>query len=175
MLRSALFAIAAATALAFVPTGSSIALAQPAEKPIELNKTLLDRWLIVIPAINKLAASTDAPQTEEAAQVRLRTACSDAGFETYDQCTATIGYVGILIGGFDPATKTFQDPIARMRARIAEIEADTTLSAAAKDQMTAPIREAVAGFRHAIPAEHLQLMTANARHIFKTLAQQRRK
>ena len=175
MLRSALSAIAVAAALTFAPAGPSIAVAQSTDAPLELNQTLLDRWLIVIPAINRFAASSDAPQTEEAGQERLERVCIEAGFETQDQCTTTIGYVGILIGGFDPATKTFKDPIARMRSRVAEIEANTQLPDATKEQMTTPIKEILAGFRHTIPTSHLQLMTANARHIFKTLATQGKK
>ncbi len=175
MLRPALAAIAIAAAVAFVRAGASTAIAQAIEAPVAFNQTLLDRALVVIPAINRYATSSDAPQTEAAAQARLEQVCTEAGFETQDQCTNTIGYVGIMIGGFDPATRTFKDPIARMRARIAEIEANPQLPAATKEQMTAPIKEAVAGFRHIIPAAHLQLMTANGRHIFKTLATQGKK
>ena len=172
MIRSALSAIAVAAAFALTPAGPSKAIAQAADAPVEFNQTLLDRWLVVIPAINRFATSSDTPQTDAAAQARLEQVCAQAGFETYDQCTNTIGYVGILVGGFDPSTRTFQDPIARMRARIAEIEANTKLPAATSERMTAEMKDFVAGFRHAIPAAHLRLMTANGRHIFKTLATQ---
>lgn len=172
MFRSTFSAIAVAATLALTSASPSIALAQATDAPPELTQALLDRWLVVIPAINRFAASSDAPQTEEAAQARLERVCIEAGFETHDQCTTTIGYVGILIGGFDPATKTFKDPIAKMRARIAEVEANTRLPTATKEQMTTQMKEMLAGFRHTIPASHLQLMTANAGHIFKTLATQ---
>ncbi|MEO8651676.1 MAG: hypothetical protein ABI391_05180 [Hyphomicrobiaceae bacterium] len=173
MLRSALCAVAAT--LALTSAARSTAIAQSADAPVEFNQTLLDRWLVVIPAINRYAASSDAPQTEAAAQARLEHVCAEAGFETHDQCTTTIGYVGTIFGGFDPHTRTFQDPIVKIRARIAEIEANAQLPAAAKEQMTAPMKEVITGFRHPIPAAHLQLMTANAMRIFKTLAPHGRK
>jgi hypothetical protein len=172
MLRPTLAAIALATTLAISATGS---IAQSTERPVEFNLTLLDRALIVIPAVNRYATSSDAPLSEAAAQERLQNVCKEAGFDTQDQCTTTIGYVGILIGGFDPATKSFQDPIEKMRARIAEVEADTRIPAATKEQMTGPMKDMIAGFRRPIPAAHLQLMTANARHIFKTLATEGKK
>lgn len=170
MLRPALFAIAVTASLALTSTSPSTAVAQAVGAPLELNQTLLDRWLIVIPAINRLAAPGDAPQMEDAGQAQLERICIDAGFETHAQCTTTIGYVGILIGGFDPTTKTFKDPVEKIRARIADIEANTQLPVATKEQMTTQMREMLAGFRHTIPTSHLHLMTANARHIFKTLA-----
>jgi hypothetical protein len=175
MLRAALSALAVATALTLLSVAPSTAIAQTAAAPVEFNQTLLDRRLIAIPAINRLSKSGNAPQTEEAAQSHIKRICKESGFETYDQCTSTIGYVGMLVGGFDPATKTFQNPIEKMRARIAEIEGNTKLSAAAKEQMTAPMKEVVAGFPHTIPTAHLQLMTANGMHIFKTLAAQAKK
>ena len=175
MIRLIISAIAVAAAFVLIPAGLSSAIAQTADAPVEFNQTLLDRWLVAIPAINKFSTSSDTPQTDAAAQARLEQVCAQAGFETYDQCTNTIGYVGILVGGFDPSTRTFQDPIARMRARIAEIEANTKLPLATREQMTAEMKGFVAGFRHTIPAAHLQLMTANGQHIFKTLATQGKK
>jgi hypothetical protein len=172
MLRSALFALAVAAAVALSPIGPSTAVAQAVAPPVEFNQTLLDRWLIALPAINRLSTSSNAPQTDEAARPHLERICAEAGFETFDQCTTTVAYAGMLIGGFDPPTKTFQDPIAKLRARITEVESDPKLPAAAKEQITAPMREVVTGFRHIIPAEHLQLMTTNGKHIFKTLATQ---
>jgi hypothetical protein len=175
MIRRTLCAITIATTLAIGAPSAPSAIAQSTDAPVELNLTLLERALIAIPAINRYAASSDAPQNEVAAQARLEQVCAEAGFDSQDQCTTTIGYVGILIGGFDPATKSFQDPIQKMRTRIAEVEADARMPAAAKEQITAPMKEAITGFRRPIPQAHLQLMTANARYIFKTLATQGRK
>jgi hypothetical protein len=138
--------------------------------PIELNQTLLDRWLVVMPKVVKLGKSSDAPQTDDALRPHLEKICAEAGFDSYDQCGEVIGYVGMIVSACDRRTRTFHDPIVLMRRQIARIEANTKLSPADKDKATAELKRIVARFPSNLPEAHLRLVTANRDLIFAVLA-----
>lgn len=172
MLRTILSSCA--TIALLVPLVGS-AQAQEPRKPTELSQVLLDRALVALPEINKLAASPAAPASDDTARPHLERICTAAGFETTDQCGTIIGYVGILFSGFDPRTGTFVDPIVRMRKQIAQIEANARLAADEKDKMTTPLREIVATFPENMPEAHLRLMTTNRDRIFEAFGKLRKR
>jgi len=174
MMRAALAALAITAVLISSSIDRPVALAQTAEPATEFNQTLLDRWLIAVPAIAALKASTTTPQTDGDAGPHMERICTNAGFDTTEQCGTTIAYAGILFSGFDPRTRTFKDPAAMMRTRIAEMEASTQMPSQSKDKLLAQMKEAAAGFPKEIPEAHLRLMAENRDRIFKTLGGARR-
>ncbi len=175
MLRTTFSVLAIAAALISSHLGQPVAQAQTAAPAAEFNQTLLDRWLVAVPAIAALKASANAPQTDDAARPHMERICTDAGFASFEQCGTTIAYAGILFSGFDPRTRSFKDPAAMMRARVAEIEANAQMPPQAKEGMLAQMREAAAGFPKDIPDAHLRLMADNRDRIFKTLGGNRKR
>jgi hypothetical protein len=160
--------MATAALLTFGPPGAQ---AQQSMTPIELNQSLLDKWLVVMPAVIKLGKSGRAPQTDEALRPDLELICADAGFDNYDQCGEVIGYAGMIVSACDRRTGTFRDPIIMLRQEIARIEANKRLSLAEWDKATADLKQIVARFPDNLPKAHLQLMTANRDRVFAALAQ----
>lgn len=154
----------AATALLACLIGATGAQAQ--SKTVELNQSLLDQWIVVMPAVIKLGKSTSAPQTDEAARPHMERICTEAGFQSYDQCAEVIGYVGMIVSACDRRTQTFRDPIALMRREVARLEADTKMPPAAKAQVIAELKEIVAAFPDGFPDHHIRLMNANRDRVF---------
>lgn len=152
-----------AAMLHFSPIG------QPAAQPIELNQSLLDRWLVAMPGIAKLGTSGSAPQTDEAARPHVERICAEASFDSYEQCAEVIGYVGMIVSACDRRTQTFRDPVAMMRREIARIEVSTSMSTDAREQAIGSLREMLATLPDKLPDAHIQLMNANRDRIFAAL------
>lgn len=167
MTRTIVSSLAAAAMLLLFQSGARAQ--QPPAQPIELNQSLLDRWLVVMPAVINLGKSDAAPQTDDAARPHMEKICADAGFQSYDQCAEVIGYVGMIVSACDRRSRTFRDPILLMRRELARLEADTKMPAAARNQAIAEMKEIVAAFPNGFPASDIQLMNANRDRVFAVL------
>ena len=167
-----IFKLAAAAAIAgclVAPSSAQAQTQQQALQPIELNQTLLDKWLVAAPAMARLAQSSAAPQTDDAARPHVEKICIEAGFQSPDQCGEVIGYVGMIVAACDRRSQTFRDPIAMMRRELARLAKDTALAPEAKAETIANLKEIIAAFPNGFPKEHLQLVTANRDRIFAAL------
>jgi len=167
MTRTIVSSLAAAAMLLLFQSGARAQ--QPPAQPIELNQSLLDRWLVVMPAVINLGKSDAAPQTDDAARPHMEKICAQAGFQSYDQCAEVIGYVGMIVSACDRRSRTFRDPILLMRRELARLEADTKMPAAARNQAIAEMKEIVAAFPNGFPASDIQLMNANRDRVFAVL------
>ena len=167
MVRALVSSLAAAAMLLLLQSGAR-AQQLPAQR-IELNQSLLDRWLVVMPAVINLGKSDAAPQTDDAARPHMEKICADAGFQSYDQCAEVIGYVGMIVSACDRRSRTFRDPILLMRRELVRLEADTKMPAAARNQAIAEMKEIVAAFPNGFPASDIQLMNANRDRVFAVL------
>jgi len=167
LVRSAIAAAAVAATLIAADAGPRTAQAESTTAPIELNQSLIDRWLILMPAFGKLMKEGAAQLPEDEGRVQLERICADAGFDNADQCAQVFGYIGMILSACDGPNRRFRDPIILMRQQIAKIEADANLSLEQKDKATAELKEVVARFPNNVPEAHLRLVTANAHRIFK--------
>src|SRR5262245_23957876 len=129
MTRTKTLCVVIAAVLVLSPIRPPAALAQ--QQPpmrVELNQSLIDRWIAVAPAFFKMRKSNpdiSRPETEAALRAQMEKACAGAGFDSYDRCAGLFGYVGMIVSACDRRTRTFRDPIVLMRRQIARIEADT--------------------------------------------------
>src|SRR5262245_17917507 len=143
----------------------------------ELSSVLMDRWLLVQKELaarlnaDRAAGKPQLEQSEAESEAFLNEACTKAGFSSTDECSCTIGYVGVLFSGYDPRTRRFGDPAAAAERRIAEIEANQKMSQAAKEEALANDRQALEILRQALPGPvpeaHLKLMNAYHDRIFE--------
>lgn len=170
MIRTIASGLTAATISVLAVTGPPAAQAQKHMSPIVLDQSLVDRWLLAMPAMIKLGTSSSTPQTDDAVRPQVERICSEAGFDSYDQCGEVIGYVGMIVSACDRRARTFRDPIVLMRRQIARIESDMSLSPEERDKATAELKEIVARFPENLPQTHIRLMTANRDRVFAALA-----
>ena len=159
-----------ATLLLFSPIGQAAAQVQQRQaQPIELDQSLLDRWLVAMPGIIKLGTSGSAPQTDETARPHVERICAEARFDSYDQCAEVIGYVGMIVSACDRRTQTFGDPVVVMRRHLARLRANTTMPAAKREKAVAEVEKILAEMPDSFPEAHIALMNANRARIFAAL------
>ena len=159
-----------AALLLFSPIGQAAAQVQQRQaQPIELDQSLLDRWLVAMPGIVKLGTSRSAPQTDETARPHVERICAEARFDSYDQCAEVIGYVGMIVSACDRRTQTFGDPVVVMRRHLARLRANTTMPAAKREKAVAEVETILVEMPDRFPEAHIALMNANRARIFAAL------
>ena len=131
------------------------AQAQPQSAPlVDLDQTLLERWMAVIPTLVNLSKSHAAPQTDTEARPHMERMCTEAGFDNYDQCAQVIGYVGMIVGACDRRTQTFGDPVVVMRRHLARLQADAQMSPAKREQAVAEVEKILRDARQISRSAH---------------------
>jgi hypothetical protein len=65
------------------------------------------------------------------------------GFASYDEYNDVVGNIGMILGGFDPATKKYVGTEAVIKAQIAEVQADKKMSAKDKKDALADLNAAL--------------------------------
>ena len=154
--------------------GSPLAPAAQAQQQqpsplVDLNQTLLERWIAVVPALLSLSKSGAAPQSDAEARPHMERICAEAGFDNYDQCAQVIGYVGMIVSACDRRTQTFGDPVVVMRRHLARLRANTRMPAAKREQAVAGVEKILAEMPDSFPEAHIALMNANRARIFAAL------
>ena len=84
-------------------------------------------------------------QPDAKMMAQLEAVAKKNGFSSFDDYNNVVGNISLVLGGFDPATKKYIGTEAAIKAQIAEIKADTKMSA--KDK-----KEALAGLNQALKA-----------------------
>lgn len=65
------------------------------------------------------------------------------GFASYDEYNVVVDNIGVVLGGFDPATKKYVGPEAVIKAQIARIEADKKMSAKDRKEALTELNDAL--------------------------------
>jgi hypothetical protein len=65
------------------------------------------------------------------------------GFASYDEYNTVIDNIGLVLGGFDPASKKYVGPEAVLKAQIAQVQADKKMPAKDKKEVLADLNEAL--------------------------------
>ena len=65
------------------------------------------------------------------------------GFASYDEYNTVIDNIGLVLGGFDPASKKYVGPEAVIKAQIAQVQADKKMPAKDKEEVLADLNEAL--------------------------------
>jgi hypothetical protein len=92
------------------------------------------------PIIEKLPEST-RPDPNAIAQ--LEAAAKKNGFASYEEYSNVVDNIGLVLGGFDPATKKYVGPEAVIRAQIAQVQADKQMSDDDKKEALAELNDAL--------------------------------
>jgi hypothetical protein len=65
------------------------------------------------------------------------------GFASYDEYDSVVDNIGMVLGGFDPATKKYVGTEAVIKAQIAQVQADKKMPAKDKKQALADLNDAL--------------------------------
>jgi hypothetical protein len=74
---------------------------------------------------------------------QLDATAKKAGFASYDEYNTVADNVGLVMGGFDPATKKYVGAETVLKAQLAQIQADKKMSAKDKKAALAELNEAL--------------------------------
>jgi hypothetical protein len=161
--------VCAAFALVAAITTTSAAAQQEAPAGYELSHAVMERWLAVMEKTEMrqsaaLAAGKSEEEIGNEAERFLDEDCRSAGFANQDECAGTIGYLGVLIMGYDPESGRYRDPLLQLERMIAQMQSSTKLPVADKEKFIALLRLnleiARAVLPGPVPAAHLELMNS---------------
>jgi hypothetical protein len=92
------------------------------------------------PIIEKLPNKGN-PDPKAVAQ--LEAVAKKSGFASYEEYNTVADNVGLVLGGFDPATKKYVGPEAVIRAQIAQVKTDKQMSESDKKEALAELNDAL--------------------------------
>jgi hypothetical protein len=146
-----------AVAMAVVPAGDALAQGSPAPsaaqaapqqppavKQIALTDKQIEGVLAAqkdIDAITEKLAENTKPDAKVAAQ--LEDAARKNGFASSEEYSNVVDNIGLVLAGFDPATKKYVGTEVLIKAQIAQVEADKKMPAKDKKQALDELNEAL--------------------------------
>lgn len=154
-LASALALASVNTALAQGPQPNAPAQAAPpaaqppaAQPPAIKQIALTDKQIEgVLSAQKDIEAITDKlpenVQPDAKVIAQLDGVAKKHGFASYDDYSTVVDNIGLVLGGFDPATKKYVGPEAVIKAQIEQVEADKKLPAKDKQAALNELNEAL--------------------------------
>ena len=116
----------------------------PAIKQIALTEKQVEG---VLAAQKDMDAITDKipenAKPDPKVDAQLEAVAKKNGFASYDDYNTVVDNISLVLGGFDPATKTFVGAEAVLKAQIAQIQADKKMPAKDKKEALADLNEAL--------------------------------
>ncbi len=124
------------------------AQAAPGQPPALKQMALTDKQVEGVLAAQKdMDAITDKlpdnVPTDPKVTAQLDAVAKKNGFASYDEYNDVIDNISLVLGGFDPATKKYVGPEAVIKAQIAQVQADKSMSAKDKKEALADLNEAL--------------------------------
>ena len=156
-LAAALNIACLAVAMAILSTGDALAQAkqqmapaqaappqQPALKQMALTEKQIQGVLAAqkdMDAITEKLPDNAKPDAKVTAQ--LEAVAKKNGFASYAEYNNVVENIGLVLGGFDPATKKYVGSEAVIKAQIAQVEADKKMSPKDKKEALADLNDAL--------------------------------
>ena len=154
---AALSIVCLAAAMAILSAGDALAQAkqqmapaqaappqQPALKQMALTEKQIQGVLAAqkdMDAITEKLPDDAKPDAKVTAQ--LEAVAKKNGFASYGEYNNVVENIGLVLGGFDPATKKYVGSEAVIKAQIAQVEADNKISPKDKKEALADLNEAL--------------------------------
>ena len=117
---------------------------QPALKQMALTEKQIQGVLAAqkdMDAITEKLPDNAKPDAKVTAQ--LEAVAKKNGFASYGEYNNVVENIGLVLGGFDPATKKYVGSEAVIKAQIAQVEADKKISPKDKKEALADLNEAL--------------------------------
>lgn len=120
----------------------------PAQPPVLKQMALTEKQIEGVLAAQKdMDAITekmpDGAEPDPKVKAQLEAVAMKNGFASYDEYNTVVDNIGLVLGGFDPATKKYVGSEVVIKAQIARVEADTKMSDKAKKEALADLNEAL--------------------------------
>ena len=149
---SALSIACLATAIATAFAGGAWAQARqappPAQPPAIKQMALTEQQVEGVLAASKdmdaiTEKLTDSTKPDPKVTAQLEAVAKKNGFASYNEYNDVVENIGLVLGGFDPATKKFVGAETVLKAQIAQIQADKKMPAKDKKEALADLNEAM--------------------------------
>jgi hypothetical protein len=117
---------------------------QPAMKQLALTEKQIEGVLAAakdMDAITEKLPQNTKPDPKVTAQ--LEAVAKKNGFASYNEYNDVVENIGLVLGGFDPATKKYVGHDDVIKAQIAQVQADKKMSAKDKKEALADLNEAL--------------------------------
>lgn len=153
MARTTLGKVLLGAALAIGAVGVSLPALSPAAmaqeeqfKQVQLTEALVKAFIAAQKDVTDLAQKTGPQQTDTPdpkVQAELEAIAKKHGFATFTDFDDVAYNISLVLGGLDPQTGAFTDPVTAIKREIADVNADATIPAADKKQMLDELNEAL--------------------------------
>jgi hypothetical protein len=150
---AALSVVRIAAAIGILPTGAALAQANQQTAPTQVAPAFKQMPLTEKQIEGVLAAQKDMEAIVEKLPdnakpdpkviTQLETVAKSNGFASYEDYNNVVDNIGLVLGGFDPATRKYVGTDAVIRAQIAQVQADKQMSANDKKEALADLNEAL--------------------------------
>lgn len=126
--------------------GSPAARAQETFNQVELTEKHVTSYIAAQPDMAAFAQRNPAPEgtAPNPAQLKeLDEISKKHGFKDFADFDDVAYNISVVLSGIDPQTGEYTDPVSAIKKEIADIQADTQISAAEKKQMLDELQEAL--------------------------------
>lgn len=171
-----LAAFASALAIALLSLVAAPAVkAQEAFNQLELSEKHVQGFISAQPDITQFiernpAQEGTAPTDKQ--QAELDAIAKKHGFKDYTEYDDVAYNISVILSGIDPDTGKYTDPIELIKKEIAEINADTQISAAEKKQMLDELNDALKNTPPVKFPGNITLVSKHREALEKALGQQ---
>ena len=122
--------------------------AAPAQQPAVKQVALTDKQIEGVLAAQKdrdaiTAKLVDNAKPDPTMAAQFEGVATKNGFASYDEYSNVVDNIGIVLAGFDPATKQYVGTDAVIKAQIAQVEADKKMSPNDKKEALVDLNEAL--------------------------------
>jgi hypothetical protein len=144
-----------AGSMAIMSSGAALAQSQmapaqatgqeaPPLKQIALTEKQVQAVLAASKEIDEVMSKLpEDAQPDAKAQAQLEAIAKKNGFASYDEYNNVADNIGLVISGFDPTTKKYVGNEAMIKAQIAQVQADKSMSAKDKKDALADLNDAL--------------------------------
>jgi hypothetical protein len=124
------------------------AASPPAQPPAMKQMALTEKQIQGVLAASKdMDAITeklpDNARPDPKVTAQLEAVAKKNGFASYDEYNNVVDNIGLVLGGFDPATKKYVGSDVVLKAQIAQVQADKKMSPKDKKQALADLNQAL--------------------------------
>jgi len=155
--------------------GATAATAQEAFNQLQLTEKHIQGFIAAQPDITQFiernpAQEGTAPTDKQ--QAELDAIARKHGYKDYTEYDDVADNISVILSGIDPDTGKYTDPIELIKKEIAEINADTQISAAEKKQMLDELNDALKNTPPVKFPGNIALVSKHREALEKALGQQ---
>jgi hypothetical protein len=115
----------------------------PQFRQIKLTEKQVQGFIAAAPDINKLFEKADPSKPDPKLDAQAAAISKKAGFASLAEFDDVAGNISVIMGGIDPQTKKFTEPPEQIKAEIAALKADKSVSDADKKGQMAQLEAAL--------------------------------